>query len=41
MKKIILATTFIIAAGTALYAQNLNPEVQVTNDYVARMADVH
>lgn len=41
MKKIYLATALIFAAGSTLFAQNLNPEVQVTNDYVARMADVH
>ena len=41
MKKIFLATAIILAAGSSLFAQNLNPEVQVTNDYVARMADVH
>ena len=40
MKKIFLATVFT-AAALPLLAQNLNPEVQVTNDYVARMADVH
>lgn len=41
MKKIYLAIALALAAGSPLLAQNLNPEVQVTNDYVARMADVH
>ena len=41
MKKIYLPIALAIVAGSPLLAQNLNPEVQVTNDYVARMADVH
>ncbi len=41
MKKTYFAIALSIVAGSPLLAQNLNPEVQVTNDYVARMADVH
>ena len=41
MKKTYIAIVLAIAAASPLAAQNLNPEVQVTNDYVARMADVH
>ena len=40
MKKTISAAlAALLCAGAA--AQNLNPQVQVTNDYEARMADVH
>ena len=40
MKKTFTAAlAAVLCAGAA--AQNLNPQVQVTNDYEARMADVH
>lgn len=41
MKKILIITAAACLACASVFAQNLNPEVQVTNDYQARMADVH
>lgn len=39
MKKISILLSLSLCAGS-LMAQNLNPEVQVTNDYVTKMMDV-
>ena len=39
MRRIILLNAALFAA-LQLYSQNLNPQVQVTNDYQTRMADV-
>ncbi|MCR5561499.1 MAG: hypothetical protein K6F58_06770 [Bacteroidales bacterium] len=41
MKKISFIIVSFLLAGLPALAQNLNPEVQVTNDYQTRMADVH
>lgn len=41
MKKTYTTLFLAFAACLALQAQNLNPEVQVTNDYQTRLADVH
>ena len=38
MKKIYLATAAVLLSVTSL-AQNLNPEVEVTNEYEARISE--
>lgn len=41
MKKIYFIIALSFASCLAALGQNLNPEVQVTNDYQTRLADVH
>lgn len=39
--KLYLTVLMAFAAGSAAFAQDLNPEVHVTNDYQTRIAEVH
>ena len=41
MKKIYTLIAAALVAGIPVLAQNLNPEVQVTNDYQTRLGDAH